>query len=194
MENRNNSLEDLKPVQTFFSSLPLPFPSTIIRMIFSVIAYVFDIIYQQAYDIVLGCFPKYSEDLDPYAQERGITKIQGESDIQFRKRITYAYQFARFSSTLQGIEDMISTILGGTVSIRELHTEDWILGHERLGENTILGNDVSSYYFVVDLGDRSLTLVEKRYLEQVIEEYKPAHVGFHINAHIVDENVISNNY
>ena len=48
---------------------------------------------------------------------------------------------------------------------------------------------MDSYYFIVDFKDKDnkISSNQKAYLENIINLYKPAHAGFHINAFIDDE-------
>ena len=143
---------------------------------------------------------RFVADLEKFAKERGLYQLKNESDPQFQSRIINAHRFLLTSPTLSGLTDIITSVISDTPKkfiIRELHKESWILGDNNsdkdtslktnLGLNTILGNNISSYYFVVDFKDNEISSVQKAYLENVINLYKPAHAGFHINAFLTGE-------
>ena len=135
---------------------------------------------------------RFVADLEKFAKERGLYQLKNESDPQFQSRIINAHRFLLTSPTLSGLTDIITSVISDDPKefiIRELYTESWILEVDILDKNTILGNNISSYYFVVDFQnkDNEISSVQKAYLENVINLYKPAHAGFHINAFLTGE-------
>jgi len=176
----------------YFNSLKIPLKDTSKNFVklFESIAESFQDLQEFSQNILNECFPRYSKDIDKFAKERGISCIKNEKEASYKERVIKAYSFLKTSSTLQGITSLITQVTPKKFVVRELYTEDWTLGakDEKLGDNTILGGDVSSYYFVVEFD--SLTIEEKAYLEEIIELYKPAHVGFHINAKILDDWIL----
>ena len=192
-----------------FSSVPIP---TTITTFFEIIAQHFDQAYKERVLILSSSFPsnsldilafkpndsRFKADLEKFAKERGLYQLKNESDIQFQSRIIYAHRFLLTSPTLLGLTDIITNIVPQKFIIRELYTESWILGDNdsnkdtslkrtSLGIDTILGNNFESYYFVVDFKGTGIELEQKTYLENVINLYKPAHAGFHINAFLKNE-------
>ena len=125
--------------------------------------------------------------------------MNNETPKQFQSRITNAHRFLLTSPTLNGLTDIITNIIKDDPKeflIRELYKESWILGENYLGIDTILGNNMESYYFIVDFKDNHITLDQKVYLENIINLYKPAHAGFHINTFIdnSDEKDLKNKH
>ncbi|MGL4393998.1 MAG: hypothetical protein ACRCS8_02090 [Brevinema sp.] len=119
---------------------------------------------------------------DQIARDRGIKRIKNESLHAYQARIRYAFKFLKYSSTLQGITDIISTVIPNkSFTIRELYQENFILGDptEELGITTIINSSQQRFYFVVDIHD--LTDDEEIYLDEIIRLYRPAHVQFRIN-------------
>ncbi len=213
-----NLFKDLSyPLKNNFSSNSFENtnPSSITKF-FEIIAYHCDKVYKERALILSSSFPsnsidiidymetlpppkdsRFDADLTKFATERGLYKMKDESQEQFQSRIINAHRFLLASSTLIGLRNIIDnvinsdpTLLPKKFDIRELYTEDWVLGEEQLDENVILGNDVSSYYFVVDFGNDPIRLAEKIYLDNIIDLYKPAHIGYHINAFILDDWVL----
>ena len=158
---------------------------------------------------------RFQSDLEKFAKERGLYRIIGEKDPIFQSRIINAHRFLLASPTLSGLKDLITSILGEEPPkfiIRELYKEDWILGKDVLGKDvfgndsilknqnwilgkyslgadSILGND-PSFYFIVDFESNKITLEQKKYLNNIINLYKPAHIGFHIKAFIQDNWIL----
>ena len=135
---------------------------------------------------------RFVADLEKFAKERGLYQLKNESDPQFQSRIINAHRFLLTSPTLSGLTDIITSVISDDPKefiIRELYTESWILEVDILDKNMILGNNFDSYYFIVDFQnkDNEISSVQKAYLENVINLYKPAHAGFHINAFLTGE-------
>jgi len=176
----------------YFNKLLIPLKDTSKNFVslFISIANSFDSCKIFAHKILNNYFLKDSKDIEGFAKERGISRIQNEKEVAYKNRVIKAYSFLKYSSTLEGIKSLITQITNKKFIIRELYSEDWILNNdnELLGDTTILGGDVSSYYFVVEFD--KLLIEEKTYLEEIIELYKPAHVGFHINAIILDDWIL----
>jgi len=135
---------------------------------------------------------RFNVDLEKFAKERGLYKMNNEEDKQFQSRIINAHRFLLTSPTLNGLKDLITSVISDDpteFTIRELYTEDWVLGKDMLGTDSILGNDTPAY-FIVDFKEIPITLNQKIYLDNIINLYKPAHVGFHINAFILDNWIL----
>ncbi|MGL4562251.1 MAG: hypothetical protein ACRCVW_00130 [Brevinema sp.] len=147
----------------------------------------FDPINRLVDDLIKNSFPILTSPfLDKIAIDRGITRIKNESLKSYHYRIRYAYHFLKNSSRINGIEQLIRTIIPNkTFHIRELYLENFILGDEKeqLGINTIINSSDQKFYFVIDIHD--LTNEESEYLEEIIHLYRPAHVQFRINNIII---------
>lgn len=197
----------------YFNTLKIPLKetSTVFKVLFTAIAEEFDSLRNFAKMIVNSHFvhtdnylideQRSDEGLTSerlFAEERGIVKIKKESDKNYGQRVLSAYEFNKRSSTLEGLRDILSSATDKEFTIRELYRDDWVLGEEPLEfiedengdkiDTTILGSNFVSLYFVVDFDQIKLKLDEKEYLEQLIELYKPAHIGYHINAQIEEED------
>ncbi len=176
-----------------FNSLLIPLKATskIFNSLFLAIAGVFDSLHEFSKMILNSHFISNNSSLILFAQDRGITKIKGESEESFQIRVLNAYQFLKLSPTRQGIENIIKSSVSKNFVLRELYQEDFILDNEQesLEETTILSDDSSNYYFVVEFS-QSLTVEEKSYVEEIIELYKPAHIGYHISATILDNFIL----
>lgn len=175
----------------YFSNLQIPLKDTsnMFIIIFESIAASFDLLKKYGVSTVEKFF--VDSNLEEYAKERCIYKIQEESNNSYKNRVLNAYQFLKYSSTSIGIKDVISNAISKSFEIRELYQENFILGNssEKLGINTKLHTSLSSYFFLVEF-IQPLTVKEKYYLEKIIDLYKPAHVGFRINATIVDDWIL----
>lgn len=181
-------------------------------------------------------YSRFSEDIEKFAKERGLYRINNEKITSFHSRIINAHRFLITSPTLHGLKDLITTVLRENenilgvnppkFTIRELYTEDWVLYKDtlgldndvlglnsilraqnwilseeepeekdlvlvkyRLGSESILGYD-TLFYFIVDFENNRITLDQKKYLNIIINLYKPAHIGFHINAFIQDDWIL----
>ena len=137
-------------------------------------------------------YSRFNEDLEKFAKERGLHRMNNEKVEQFQSRIINAHRFLLTSPTLSGLKDLITTVIKDDpkeFTLRELHTEDWILGKDVLGDESILGNN-TPFYFIIDFKKIPIKLDQKTYLEDIINLYKPAHVGFHINAFILDNWIL----
>ena len=191
--------------KTLSESTPSPIPTTMAKF-FEIIAYHFDQVYKERVLILSSSFPsnsldiltlkpndlRFTTDLEKFAKERGLYQLKNEKSEQFQARIINAHRFLLTSPTLSGLTAIITSIISDDPKkfiIRELFKESWILGVDILDENMILGNNFDSYYFVVDFKgeDNEITSNQKTYLENIINLYKPAHVGFHINTFLNDE-------
>ena len=188
--------------KTLSESTP-PIPTTMAKF-FEIIAYHFDQVYKERVLILSSSFPsnsidittdknndlRFTADLEKFAKERGLYQLKNESDVQFQSRIINAHRFLVTSPTLFGLTDIITNVISDNpkdFTIRELYKESWILGQHYLGIDTVLGNNMDSYYFIVDFKANAITSDQKAYLENIINLYKPAHAGFHINAFIDDK-------
>ncbi len=199
--------------KTLSESTPYPIPTTMAKF-FEIIAYHFDQVYKERVLILSSSFPsnslniltlkpndlRFTTDLEKFAKERGLYQLKNEKSEQFQSRIVNAHRFLLTSPTLSGLEQLIINAISNdpkNFTIRELYKESWILGDNdstslkktNLGIDTILGNNFDSYYFIVDFKykDNPISLDQKSYLEHIINLYKPAHVGFHINTFLNDE-------
>ena len=191
--------------KTISDSYPSSIPTTMAKF-FEIIAYHFDQVYKERVLILSSNFPsnsiditidkandlRFKADLEKFAKERGLYQLKNESDIQFQSRVINAHRFLVTSPTLSGLKDLITNVIKDDpkeFTIRELYREDWVLGKDVLGDESILGNDTPSY-FIVDFKKTPIKLDQKTYIEDIINLYKPAHVGFHINAFILDNWIL----
>lgn len=180
---------------SYFNSLKIPLKETskIFVSIFSAIALSFQNTYFYAEEVLKTYFIQSEQNIEEYAKDRGISRIRNESSRSFQNRVLGAYSFMKNSSSKIGIENILKSFTEKSFMIRELYQENFVLGNkeEKLGETTLLQSSLASYYFVVEF-DNPLTVEEKRYLTEIIESYKPAHMGFHLNARIVDDWKLGN--
>jgi hypothetical protein len=176
-----------------FNSLKIPLKETskVFKSLFESIADSFNALHGYFIELLGKHFISNNSSVRLFAEERGIERIKGESDISFRKRVLNAYHFLKSSPTRQGIEAIIQSSIAKEFEIRELYQENFVLGNpqEKLGISTILQSSLASYYFVLDFS-QPLTVEEKSYLKEIIELYKPAHIGYHINAMILDDWIL----
>lgn len=176
-----------------FTELKIPLKETSNNFvaIFTAIAGAFDSLRDFSIAMLESHFIQSKSSERLFAEERGIEKIKNESILSFQKRVLNAYSFLKNSPTRQGIESIIKSSTTKDFKIRELYREQFILGNlqEKLGENTQLQSSLASYYFVVGF-TQALTVEEKNYVEEIIELYKPAHIGFHLNASISDDWIL----
>ncbi len=175
----------------YFNSLLIPLKATsnVFISIFESIAESFDLLKSYSILIVEKFF--VSADVDEFAKERSVTRILNESDSSFNTRVLNAYKFLTTSPTKIGLQNILSSVIDKEFEIRELYTENFILddANERLEETAILSGDEASFYFIVEFAV-PLTVAEKDYLESIIDLYKPAHVGYHIGATILDDFIL----
>lgn len=185
------------PYKQYFNSLKIPLKETSKNFVFlfHAIAESFNLLSKFLETILNSHFISRNAEESLWAKERGIVKIKNEETSSYLDRVLNAYEFNKRSSTLDGLTNILKSAINKKFSLRELYLDNWILGEEPLGfikkdgerhDTTILGADYTSYYFVVSFND-PLTLDEKIYLEELIEIYKPAHVGYHLDARIVDD-------
>ena len=193
-------------------SSPSPIPTAITKF-FEIIAYHFDQAYKERVLIFSSCFPcnsldiieyiktlvkpddisnviysRFNKDLEKFAEERGLYKLKNESDLQFQSRIINAHRFLATSPTLDGLTNIITNAISNDpkeFTIQYLYDKCWYLGETLLDKNLILENNILSY-FIVDFDTTPITLEQKTYLESIINLYKPACIGFYINAFILD--------
>ena len=190
--------------KTLSESTP-PIPTTMAKF-FEIIAYHFDQVYKERVLILSSSFPsnsidiatykvkdlRFTADLEKFAKERGLYQLKNESDVQFQSRVINAHRFLVTSPTLSGLDQLLTNVIKDDpkdFTLRELYREDWVLGKDVLGDESILGNDTPSY-FIVDFKKIPIKLDQKTYLEDIINLYKPAHVGFHVNAFILDNWIL----
>ena len=190
--------------KTLSESTP-PIPTTMAKF-FEIIAYHFDQVYKERVLILISSFPsnsidittdknndlRFTADLEKFAKERGLYQLKNESDVQFQSRVINAHRFLVTSPTLSGLDQLLTNVIKDDpkdFTLRELYREDWVLGKDVLGDESILGND-TPFYFIVDFKKIPIKLDQKTYLEDIINLYKPAHVGFHINAFILDNWIL----
>ncbi|MGL5956313.1 MAG: hypothetical protein ACRC0X_06895 [Brevinema sp.] len=175
----------------YFKSLNIPLAETskIFVSLFSAIAYSFDLVRDAINNTVFRYF--INTDIESFAQDRSIEKIKGEQTDHYHHRVRNAYEFLKHSATKKGLETIIKQMITKKFVLRELYKEDFILGNpsEKLGFNTLLQNSQTLYFFLVEFDD-PLTVYEKYYLQELIEHYKPAHIGFRINALILDDWIL----
>lgn len=176
-----------------FSSLMLPLKDTslIFRVIFRTIILSFEDTIDYLQQIVQHSFIKNNKEFHLWAKERAIAYIRNESQESYYSRVLNAYSFLKNSSTKSGMENILRSFTNKDFQIRELYKENFVLGNkaEILGVNTVLQSSLASFYFVVDFKN-SLNLDEKLYIEKIINIYKPAHIGFHINATVIDNWIL----
>lgn len=147
-------------------------------------------LWEDAQSQLKSSFPRFfrsEAELRLWAEERGIEPIRHEEAALYAKRTARAFSFLASASTRQGIERMIAQVMPKPFLIRELYTENWLLGleGELLGESTIINASHSAFIFVVEF--QGLSLAEKEYLEALIALYKPAHTVFRLEAKILDD-------
>ncbi|MGL4677178.1 MAG: hypothetical protein ACRCWI_05880 [Brevinema sp.] len=172
-----------------FNSLLIPLKDTskVFVGMFSAIAKSFENLKSYTEDIIQRHFIS-NDDFEEFSKDRGIVRIKNESSQSFYSRVLGAYSFLKNSSTKQGIIDILRSFTEKEFRVRELYREDFVLGNpnEKLGITTQLKNSLASYYFTMDFTN-PLTVEEKQYLTEILDLYKPAHIGFHLNARIVDD-------
>ncbi len=175
-----------------FESLKIPLAQTssVFVAMFTSIAMIFDALQDFLMYTIDQFFISNCADVTPYAEERGMYKVKNEDEATFRKRVINAFKFLQNSSTRDGMEEILRTITSKEFILVEPNKESFILGDsdEKLGINTVLQGDVLSTYlfFLVEFSS-SLTTAEYDYISEIINIYKPAHVGFAINA-TIDNN------
>lgn len=181
----------------YFNDLKIPLKETSKNFValFHAIALAFESVKKYSNHILSLYFIQSGNALQKYAEDRGIVRVKNEGTESHFQRVLNAYAFLKNSSTLEGLTNILKLAISKEFTIRELYLDNWILGEEPLGfimkeeekhYTTFLGADYTSYYFVVTF-DVPLTLDEKNYLDKLIDLYKPAHTGCHIDARIVDE-------
>ncbi len=176
-----------------FTSLKIPLAQTssVFVGIFTSIATMFDVLQDFLVSTVEKFFISTSSDVTQYAKERGIYRAKNESDEAFKNRVLNAFNFLQNSSTRQGIEDIIKNITLKDFILVEPDSESFILSDssEKLGLNTILQDTVSSsYLFFLVIFSSSLTTIEYNYISDIINIYKPAHIGFAIHT-VIDDSI-----
>ncbi len=176
-----------------FNSLLIPLKQTSKNFvsIFITIANAFDILKIYAEDILYRHFIQSKSNTEKFAKDRGIQKLSREDTNKYYDRVLNAYDFLKNSSTTKGIIGILKSITDKEFELREIYLDDFELDSENelLEETTILGSDDSNLYFIVSFPN-PLTVEEKAYIEEVIELYKPAHVGFRVEANILDEFIL----
>lgn len=175
---------------SYFNSLQIPLKdsSKVFVSIFRAIAQVFEDLSSYAEEVLFYHFIQSEKDSEMYSRDRGVTRIKNESLHTFQSRLINAYTFNRNSSTLRGLTDILRSFTEKEFVVRELYREDFVLGkaEEKLGITTQLQSSLASYYFVVDFSN-PLTVEEKKLLTEILDQYKPVHIGFQINARIADD-------
>ena len=175
----------------FFLSLAIPLRDTsrVFSALFTAIAREFEALYRYTAGLVKEAFPKFSGPvaLHLWGRERGVINIKGESSADYAKRVERAFDFLSTASTKDGIIALVRQFTPKPFELRELYSDNWILGGagEGLGDNTLLGW-TGSYQFNLVFA-QSLTIGERDYIAQLVELYKPAHVVFKIIAQIADD-------
>ncbi|MGL5721593.1 MAG: hypothetical protein ACRCY4_04255 [Brevinema sp.] len=171
-------------------TIPLRETSLVFKALFSAIARECDILLECAYLLTKQSFPRYGEQIEPFAKERGVVRIKGESLADFTKRVERSFAFLTTATTREGIIQLIKTFTDKDFTLKELWEDDWILGDddEVLGTSTTIGGEDAANTFVVVFD--SLTLDEKNYISELIELYKPAHVRCVLRAQIQDDWVL----
>ncbi|MGL5253806.1 MAG: hypothetical protein ACRC9L_02110 [Brevinema sp.] len=171
-------------------AIPLRQTSAVFRALFTAIAKECDILLDYAKSLTFQCFPKYADDILPFALERGVTQIRGESLASFSHRTEKAFSFCTASSTREGIIQLVKTFTLKPFTMREIWQDNWTLASptEKLGLTTQLGGVQSANTFVLSFS--SLLFKEKEYIHQIIELYKPAHIRCIIIANIQDDWVL----
>lgn len=181
----------------FFDSLQIPLKETSrnFAAIFHAIALAFDSLQIYASNVLSLSFIQSRKDSEKHAKDRGIHKIKNEGNASYYERVLNAYSFNKNSSTFAGLTKILRMAVSKEFTIQEMYLTNWILGEERLGfvmnkgekvYTTFLGADYISYYFVISFNS-PLTLEEKLYLDELIDLYKPAHTGYHVDARIADD-------
>ncbi len=175
----------------YFKSLLIPIVQTsaVFTAVCSAVAKEFQALWQYGIYILELCFIQSKNSTSIYAKDRSIDAIKNESEASYYMRTLGAYSFLKFSSTRNGIESILKSFTDKDFIIRELYKDSFILGKTKLGVNSFLQSSQASYYFVVRF-DVPLSVDEKLYLEELIDMFKPAHVGFHIDARISDDWIL----
>ena len=171
-------------------AIPLRETSAIFRALFGAIAKECDVLLDYAKLLTKQSFPRYGESIEPFAKERGVARIRGESSSGFMKRTEKAFAFLTTATTREGIIQLIKTFTDKPFTLKELWEDTWILGDdtERLGVNTSIGGEQATSTFVIVFG--FLTLDEKNYITELVELYKPAHVKCILLAQIQDDWIL----
>ena len=178
-------------VELFYQlAIPLRETSAIFRALFGAIAKECDLLIDYAKLLTKQSFPRYGESIEPFAKERGVARIRGESYSSFMKRTENAFAFLTTATTREGIIQLITTFTDKPFTLKELWEDTWILGDdtERLGINTSIGGDNSANTFLLIFG--FLSIDEKNYITELVELYKPAHVKCILQAQIQDNWIL----
>ncbi|MGL5956781.1 MAG: hypothetical protein ACRC0X_09350 [Brevinema sp.] len=177
-------------LELFYSlQMPLKETSKNFVIIVTAIGEVFDTLVRYSEQMITRYFIQSEQDLELFAKDRGIQRIKYESMRSFQGRVLNAYTFLKNSSTKVGIEGVIKRSIEKNFEIKEIYQDNFILDHEGeiLEETTYLSDD--NFYFVVKFYD-PLTVEEDLYLKEIIELYKPAHIGYHLEAMILDDFIL----
>lgn len=171
--------------------IPLAQTSSVFVAMFTSIASVFDTLQNFLVYTINQFFISTCSDVTPYAKERGLYRAKDESEENFRKRVLNAFHFLQNASTRYGMEYILNVITSKEFIIIEPNAESFILGDtdKKLGINTVIqGDELSPYLFFLVAFSTALTTEEYNYISEIIHIYKPAHIGFSINA-VIDDSI-----
>lgn len=163
---------------TFFEylkeTLKFPLAGKVFDGFWKAICKQFDKLKEAVYYTRNQFIPYISDNLEKFADERGIKRFRYETEEQYRARILYAFAFMQKVSTQAELETFLKMLTKKPFVVRQ--TTKWRLGMNRLGKDTYLNvpNRCSVEFF------EKLSAEEKEYLYSVLRFYLPAHVEIFI--------------
>lgn len=116
----------------------------------------------------------------PYlGDDRGIARLEGESNHDYRQRIKQAFEWYYWLGTKKGMLSAIALVTDVPCQILEYQLDSWKLGKSTLGRGTRLYNPALLFIFGL-LFDQELSPDVEAAVQRMAKLAKPAHTMFHI--------------
>lgn len=121
--------------------------------------------------------------LDWFASWMGLVLTEGWSEEKKRKIIEQIIPLYRIRGTLKGLSEFVNIYAGTYVEFREI-TGSFPVGLSRVGIDTVIGERMKQYYFLVDAHITATQPSEirrkKKNIETVLNIEKPVHTSFYL--------------
>jgi len=163
---------------TFFEYLKeilkYPISGAVFDGFFKAIGKIFDALKEAVYYTRNQFIAYISNNIERFAEERGLQRFSFETTENYYKRILYAFSFTKNASNHSQLESLLKMLTKKPFIIKQ--TTKWRLGMSKLSVNTYLNPENRC---IVEFFEK-LTEQERQYIFSVLRFYLPAHIEIYL--------------
>lgn len=163
---------------TFFEYLKeilnYPISGSVFDGFFKAIGNIFDTLKEAVYHTRNQFIAYISNNIERFADERGVQRFPFETTENYHKRILYAFSFTKNASNHSQFESLLKMLTKKPFIIKQI--TKWRLGMSKLSINTYLNPENRC---IVEFLEK-LTEQEKQYIFSVLRFYLPAHIEIYL--------------